>query len=66
MAKKSPPADPQACATCRFFLANQEDDAGYCRRFPPTPIADDDGIASVVAVTSATDWCGEYARKLNS
>lgn len=61
MAKK-PPADPQSCESCRFFLGNKTDDAGYCRRYPPTPIADDEGIASVVAVTTSADWCGEYVR----
>lgn len=58
--------DPEACGCCRFFLANEHDSGGYCRRYPPVPIADEDGLASVGAMTDAFEWCGEFSRKLNS
>jgi hypothetical protein len=64
MAKK-PPADPQSCASCKFFQPNQYDDAGWCRRFPPVPVATETGIASAQASTSDGEWCGEYSRKLH-
>lgn len=64
--KKKTEADPQSCASCRFFQQNDHDDAGYCRRHPPTPIVDEGELACVYPITVATDWCGEFARRLNS
>ena len=26
------------CSTCRFWLGLAEDEEGFCRRYPPTPI----------------------------
>lgn len=60
---------PESCSTCRYWF-RIKDDAGSCRRYPPTlvPIVytcgDDGRIATefdsrLVDVT-ALDWCGEY------
>jgi hypothetical protein len=65
MAKK-PPADPQSCESCRFFLANQSDEHGYCRRLPPALIVINDEAYSEQPTTSAPDWCGCWERKLKS
>lgn len=63
---KKPIIEPEACAGCRFFQSNQHDNYGYCRRFPPTPIIQEESYASVSPVTHATEWCGEFSRALNS
>jgi hypothetical protein len=64
--KVIPIIDRENCGLCKFFLKNPDDDNGYCRRFPPMPVADEEGIASVFAVTDTSDWCGEFRPKLNS
>lgn len=66
--KKQPEADPQSCGSCKFFLKNQHDDAGYCRRYPPTvvPVSDGDQFSCEFPVVEAPDWCGEWQRKLQS
>jgi hypothetical protein len=59
-------ADVQNCGHCRHFLKNKDDEAGYCRRYPPTSILDEDGIACVWPVTESSDACGEFTPRLNS
>ena len=59
---KKTEADPQSCASCRFFVPNQTDSVGYCRRFPPVPVAEEEMTVSVFPVTDSADWCGEYVR----
>jgi hypothetical protein len=64
MPKKVPPADPQACDACRFMLANQTDEFGYCRRYPPTASDNEDGVSTTVwPIVSASEWCGEFCQK---
>ncbi len=55
----------RACATCRYWEKEGENDPGYgeCRRYPPRnegamrepglPVAE-------FPVVCAADWCGEY------
>lgn len=61
--KKKPVDDPQSCASCRFFLRNQVDDAGYCRRTPPVVIVLMDEIYSEQPMTLENEWCGCYERR---
>lgn len=60
---KKPPADPQSCQSCRFFLANETDENGYCRRNPPEIFVANDELFSDQPTTSADRWCGQYERK---
>ena len=69
MAKAPPP--PEACLTCRFFLAQAVGPwAGICRRLPPVLVVEAraDRVPSSVAGRSAyplvlgDGWCGEYDR----
>jgi hypothetical protein len=48
-----------SCKTCKFFLKTDND--SFCRRYPPTWKAEEDGytLAEFVEVSS-NDWCGEY------
>lgn len=66
MKKKPAPADPQSCASCKFFLPNQNDEHGYCRRYPPVFVSDGEGGGFSDPCTAESDWCGEYLRRLNS
>ena len=58
--------EPESCATCRFFQENHSDNYGWCRRYPPTPVAIEDATASIQASTSGEEWCGEFSRRLNA
>jgi hypothetical protein len=64
--KKKQITEPEACAGCRHYLANRENEYGYCRRFPPIPASQDGNYATLWPVTRATEWCGEFSRQLNS
>jgi hypothetical protein len=66
MAKKTPLPDVQSCASCRCYSADPGDDAGYCKRYPPTLIVLEESITSAYPVVGPTDICGEYARRLQS
>lgn len=64
---KKPAADPETCASCRFFLLSEpKDEAGYCRRFPPTLIVVNDEPSTAFPVVRHDEWCGEFKRKLES
>lgn len=64
---KKPPADPQSCIACKFFLLAAPDAlVGECRRYPPTPISDEGRAVCVCPQMGVSDWCGEWSRKLNS
>ena len=60
---KKPAPDPQSCASCKFFQGNQDDEYGYCRRFPPVPIVVDDAPTSIQPTTIDSEYCGEYVRR---
>jgi hypothetical protein len=66
MRKKTPPADPQTCGSCRFFLANQVNEYGQCRRFPPATSVQDGAAVTLWPVVAASDWCGDFAHVLHS
>jgi len=63
MAKKIPPADPQTCASCKFFQGNKIDEFGFCRRYPPVSVVDDEGGAWTIPVTTEDEYCGEFVQK---
>lgn len=66
MKKKTIPEDCMPkCGTCAFMQAEQGDEAGYCRRFPPQVVAGDEGEYSSFPVIEIADWCGEYKRRVN-
>lgn len=57
------------CAYCRFFVPEQEaeeEGAGFCHRYPPTVLAEDDAIFAVFPPVSTADdnWCGEYSPRV--
>ena len=47
------------CQACEYFLA-QDEAHGICRRFPPTPIATDQGVISFFPPMLNEGWCGEH------
>jgi hypothetical protein len=55
------------CVECRFWSSyNMEDDAGECRRLPPTPPAEQsegDYAWARFPVTMPAQWCGEFKQK---
>lgn len=66
MPKKPPPADPENCGTCRYFLGNRADEFGYCRRLPPVASIQDGAAVTLWPVVNTSIWCGEFGRILNS
>lgn len=63
---KKPAADPETCASCRFFLlSDPKDEAGYCRRFPPRIVVINDEADSALPVVLYDEYCGEYTRVTN-
>jgi hypothetical protein len=60
MVKKAKPTIAEACQTCRFVLMESRADAGFCRRYPPTPLAGESEFDCTYPVVSPDDWCGEY------
>lgn len=64
--KKAEPEDLETCSNCRFFLLEHpKDDAGYCRRFPPAYVGDQEEGGFTHPVVIPIDWCGEYRRRTN-
>ena len=66
MRKKLIPIDVQSCASCRCFVAEQGDEVGACKRFPPVPVVFSDELVSTYPAVAPDDICGEYARRLQS
>jgi len=63
--KATPIADVLAvargtCSNCDHWDANDDASAGYCRRYPPKVVADDEGIATTFPITEPTERCGEH------
>lgn len=60
-------AAPDQCGGCKFLLLdNPGDEAGECRRYPPTPVSDEGEHMCICPRMAITDWCGEFAHRLNS
>lgn len=54
----------ESCKHCKYFLSNVSDEYGYCRRFPPTVIATEDGQQEAVQPTvTDSEYCGEFKPK---
>jgi hypothetical protein len=51
------------CANCAFFDIEPKDDLGYCRRFPPTWAADENGSGFSFPALAPVEWCGEFKRR---
>jgi hypothetical protein len=55
----------RACESCSYWK-NLEDNHGECRRHAPQTIAfevdDEVKFESMFPVTSADDWCGDFAK----
>lgn len=61
MAKKPAKTEwPESCKSCRFMQMEPRDDAGYCRRYPPAPVTDDEGMCFTFPEVLPEDWCGEF------
>lgn len=48
------------CASCAHWEGNPDGSAGFCLRFPPVVVADDEGVSTVWPITEATERCGEH------
>jgi hypothetical protein len=46
------------CGDCRFWLTNEDDAIGKCRRYPPSTVTAAGHPTWVV--TRHDDWCGEF------
>lgn len=59
---KKPPAFPESCSQCRFFMKEEaRASAGYCRRNPPVfcGIDEDESVAMFTfPIVGETEWCG--------
>lgn len=47
------------CRDCKFWKQPENASKGACHRYPPVS----SGWTSAHPVTSAFDWCGEFAKK---
>jgi hypothetical protein len=54
-----------ACVSCAFFMCELIEDVGFCHRYPPTIIEIEGDYDSCYPVTSRSDWCGEFIRRVN-
>ena len=52
------------CSDCKWF-ESLPSGRGYCRRFPPTALANKDGavISSAHPLVWGGDYCGEFSEK---
>lgn len=62
MPKKPAPEDAEKCGTCKFFLANATDSYGYCRRFPPVFVTDQEVATWSQPPVDSSEYCGEFRR----
>lgn len=66
----------QRCENCRFWCYSDGNDGmilGWCRRYPPSIVADQmpsvesdhytNPYTGIFPETSGTDWCGEWQGK---
>ncbi len=64
--KKIPDDCMPACVSCAFFHAEPKDELGFCRRYPPSLIALEDGdYDCMYPIVDRKEWCGEFIRKVN-
>ena len=64
----------EECGSCKFYKLDitSKRNAGFCKRFPPTPLAimtvTPDGGRTEISKCSpgmgANEWCGEYRQKI--
>lgn len=59
----------ETCANCRYFDANEKDEHGECRRFPPVAHIDGD-VADIYTWfgfpgSKSSVWCGEWSAALS-
>ena len=50
------------CATCKHFvLEKEDDDVGFCKRYPPTAALDqEDEVVCFYPTVALDDGCWEY------
>jgi hypothetical protein len=48
------------CGNCAHWEGNSEGTAGFCLRFPPVVIVDDEEACTVWPITESTERCGEH------
>jgi hypothetical protein len=52
------------CERCRHWHelteTRDEERHGLCRRFPPIPVMDEEGVTSIYPFTAPDETCGEY------
>lgn len=70
--KNKQDADGQAqCSSCAHWIRlpperDMEDDAGFCRRYPPVVLSDNGEPFTVFPLTDEDDQCGEYRARFNA
>lgn len=59
-------SETRACWRCKWFDrdADETEDGGYCRRYPPT--GTNDGTACMWVGVGYLDWCGEFEEEVES
>lgn len=65
-AKKKVEPDPETCEHCKHFVGNEDDQYGYCKRFPPVAVVDEGSQEWSQPVVMESETCGEFKRRLNS
>ena len=57
--------DVEDCTQCKYSDMAPDGQAGYCRRYPPIAIHDEEGADFTFPVIDPADWCGEFARRVH-
>lgn len=48
------------CGNCAWWEGNEENSAGYCHRFPPSWVVEDDAACTMFPITDTGEFCGEH------
>lgn len=51
--------DTACCGNCAFYR-DEDGDEGFCMRYPPTVMADGDGVFQARPVVDESSFCGEH------
>lgn len=61
---KEAPEDAKKCENCIHGRFEPGDELGYCHRYPPVLLQQEDGeIIYSFAIVPAAEFCGEYCRR---
>lgn len=58
--------DNMECQNCAFYVKDTNDeDFGFCKRYPPVYMGQQEDSWWSFPVLYSTDWCGEFQRGNN-